>query len=312
MPSSSQAPATPSPITVEILRAGVLESRHVVDAVAVDRRRREIWRAGAAETVSAFRSCAKPLQARAAIQLGWQPPNSRCLAIACGSHRGEQGHVACVKEILSAAGVPPGHLECPPAYPDLVSEGEPALRSALFHCCSGKHSAMLAASVAAGTDPREYLARTGVVQSTIATVLRGLGFTTDPITDGCGAPTWTGSLAQIASAFLSIYSGEEAAAMRAEPWYVGGTGSFDSELMAEAPDLVAKLGAEGLVCVANNDLAVCAKVRDGADRARGPAMLAALAHLGLVDEGLLPGFREVPVLGGGLPVGAIRANVSVR
>ena len=77
--------------------------------------------------------------------------------------------------------------------------------------------------------------------------------------------------------------------------------------MTAAPDVLIKSGAEGLACLSVGGLGIAVKARDGAARARGPAVMAALEQLDLIADGLLPEHREPPVLGGGEPVGALRA-----
>jgi L-asparaginase II len=52
--------------------------------------------------------------------------------------------------------------------------------------------------------------------------------------------------------------------------------------------------------------AVALKVDDGAARARLPVLVSALRRLGLA-AGVLDRLAETPVLGGGVPVGAVRS-----
>ncbi len=75
--------------------------------------------------------------------------------------------------------------------------------------------------------------------------------------------------------------------------------------MRHVPGLLAKDGAEGVYAAATAEgAAVALKVDDGAARARVPVLLAALAALGTdVDQAPF----GVPVLGGGVPVGEVRA-----
>jgi len=81
------------------------------------------------------------------------------------------------------------------------------------------------------------------------------------------------------------------------------------------PRLVAKGGAEGLECVGCPDvgLGVALKCEDGNERAVGPALLALLGHLDLVDASVVAGLGDGarPVLRNhaGLEVGAIEAAV---
>jgi L-asparaginase II len=76
--------------------------------------------------------------------------------------------------------------------------------------------------------------------------------------------------------------------------------------MRGVPGLLAKGGAEGVLAAAVPGVgAVALKIDDGGQRARVPVLVAALRRLG-VDEPVLDGLAEVPVLGGGEWVGALR------
>jgi L-asparaginase II len=102
-------------------------------------------------------------------------------------------------------------------------------------------------------------------------------------------------------------------AMRAEPYMVAGRNRPDTAVMQEASAVIAKGGAEGLMCAAVLDrgLGVAVKVRDGASRGTGPVLILILRSLGVLDEGALTrlaDFARPPVLGGGEPVGEIAAG----
>jgi L-asparaginase II len=110
---------------------------------------------------------------------------------------------------------------------------------------------------------------------------------------------------------LASRASRATAAMRAHPFLVAGTGRSDTALMTALPDVVTKVGAEGAHCAAIPalGLGVAVKVDDGADRAAAPALLRALAALGVADEEALPSIARRPVLGGGRPVGVVEAVV---
>ena len=62
-------------------------------------------------------------------------------------------------------------------------------------------------------------------------------------------------------------------AMRAEPWFVAGTGREDTELMRAVPGLLVKGGADGVhVAAVPGRGAVALKLDDGAERGRTPAL----------------------------------------
>jgi L-asparaginase II len=69
--------------------------------------------------------------------------------------------------------------------------------------------------------------------------------------------------------------------MRARPELVGGEGADDTALMQQLPGLIAKRGAEGLLCAASPDgRGYAFKVADGNGRALRPVVAAVLG----VDE----------------------------
>ena len=132
--------------------------------------------------------------------------------------------------------------------------------------------------------------------------------------DGCGAPLFSVSLhgltraaARLATAAPGTAEGRVAEAMRAHPEMVSGSSRDVARLVRAVPGLLAKDGFEGVQIAALPDgRAVGVKIADGADRARMPVTAAALARCG-VDPGVLAAFTTTPVLGGGAPVGALRA-----
>ena len=112
-------------------------------------------------------------------------------------------------------------------------------------------------------------------------------------TDGCGAPAFATTLTDLARlpwalahADPGTTAGRVAAAMRAHPWLVAGTGRLDTVLMAEVPGALAKVGAEGVLVAGLPDgCAFAAKVDDGHARALGPVLLDLLAAAGLRRAG---------------------------
>src|SRR5688500_3917836 len=102
------------PIAVEVERSGFVESTHLVDVAVVDRTGRLVAAAGDPSREVAFRSCTKPVQARACLSAGWTPPDQTALAIACASHHAEPGHLEAVGRTLDAAGLSGSDLRCPP------------------------------------------------------------------------------------------------------------------------------------------------------------------------------------------------------
>jgi len=303
-----------APLVVEVIRSGERESVHLVDVAVVDADGALVAWAGDPEQPAAFRSSSKPIQARVSAEAGWVPADGRALAIACASHNGEPEHIEAVRAVLAGAGLDESALRCPadlPMYlPSIV--GVPG-RAPIYHNCSGKHAAMVAACKASGWPLESYRAPDHPLQVSVRGLIESLiGQVAGPLVDGCGLPTWVAPLRALARGLLAIDGGAEAAAMRAHPFLVGGTERFDTDLMAAAPAVLVKSGAEGLACISVDGFGIAAKARDGAARARGPAVMAVLEQLGLVPDGLVPAHREPPVLGGAQPIGVIRATGAVE
>lgn len=302
------------PLVVEVIRSGARESVHEVDVAVVDAGGRLVASAGDPEQPAAYRSSSKPMQARVSLEAGWAPSDARALAIACASHNGEPEHIDAVRALLADAGLDESALRCPadvPMYlPAVMGVRE---RSPIYHNCSGKHAAMVAACRASGWPLQSYRDDHHPLQAAVRALIESLiGPVGGPLVDGCGVPTYVAPLRALARGLLAIDGGAEAAAMRTHPFLVAGSERLDTDLMTAAPDVLIKSGAEGLACLSAGGLGIAVKARDGAARPRGPAVIAVLEQLGLMPEGLLLQHREPPVLGGGEPVGALRARGAVE
>jgi L-asparaginase II len=304
------------PLIAEVVRGGIVESVHAGDLAVVDEHGGIVESAGDPLAVAAFRSSAKPLQAGVCLDAGWRPASDEQLAIACASHNGEPAHVATVRAVLAAAGLDEGALRCPPALPD-VSVPE-ALASAerpagIYHNCSGKHAAMLATCAANGWPFDSYREPQHPMQHAVLDRVETLaGALLETATDGCGVVTFAMPLAAMARAFGAVAREEPyvsaAAAMRAHPFLVAGTGRLDTDVMSAFPWITVKGGAEGLVCAAGRGVALAVKARDGARRSGGAFLFEALRRAGLVEEApeSLAQHVRPPLTGGDRIVGEIR------
>jgi L-asparaginase II len=305
----------------EVVRSGFVESRHH-GSVAVLGPSGEVVRAiGDIDGPIFPRSSNKPMQAVGLLRAGLKLDDEADLALVAASHWGEPMHVDRVQALLASAGLDEDDLGCPPDLP--LSEAARAIvqRSGegparRFMNCSGKHTGMLLTCVGAGWPTRSYLDPDHPVQRACLSAVEDLtgGSVSTVGVDGCGAPVFALSLTRLAAAFLGAVTapvGTEARrvadAMRAHPELVSGTGADDARLMRGVPGLLSKGGAEGVLAVALPGAgAVALKIDDGAQRARLPVLVAALRVLG-VGGGVLDELAEPAVLGGGHPVGHVRA-----
>ena len=182
--------------------------------------------------------------------------------------------------------------------------------------CSGKHASMASVCVINGWPVEGYLHPEHPLQVLVRDTITELtGEEAAAVsTDGCGTPLFAHSLHAMARAYGRLASADEqtnegkvAHAMRRHPDMVAGEGRDVTALMRAVPGLLAKDGFEGLQLVGLADgRAVAVKISDGGDRARMPITLEVLRRLGL-DGGTLDTLQSPPVLGGGLPVGELRA-----
>ena len=299
-------------VLAEVVRSGLVESRHRGVAVGVDPAGEVVWSLGDPGTVIFPRSANKPIQTLGMLRAGL-PLDGRLLALASASHSGEPFHLDGVREILALAGLDESTLQTPPSYPldphvhaDYLRAG--GKRDPICMDCSGKHAAMLLTCVANGWSTDDYYAPGHPLQrALIAAVEEYAGESVAAVgVDGCGAPVAAISLTGLATGFLRVSAHEVADAMRAHPEMVSGTGREDALLMRAVPGLVCKGGAEGVWAAAVPGIgAVALKIDDGGKRACGPVMISALKRLGLAVD--VPELVSPALLGRGEPVGGVHA-----
>jgi len=301
-------------IEVRLLREGIVESVHRVQAAVSDHRGRVLSAAGNAETASFVRSALKPFQALAVTTTGTLDRfglDDRDLAIICSSHAGTVEQARQAFNILWRADIEPSALQCP--IP-------PGKRSALQHNCSGKHAGMLAVCRQMGYPLSGYNQRNHPVQqmilSKIADLLRMPPDEFIGAHDDCGAPTYFMQISQMATLYAQLASGDNVdmeriiRAMTHHPLLVAGEGQFDTELMRLTQgELVSKSGAEGIQCVARvgEGLGLAIKVMDGAKRAKYAVAIHLLRQMGWLSPSIaetlienfmtLDNFKRLEVIG---------------
>lgn len=276
-------------LEVRLLREGIVESTHRVQAVVCDDRGRSLLVAGNAESASFIRSALKPFQALAVATTGTLERyglSDRDLAIMCSSHRGHIEQVRQVFNILWRADIDPSALQCPlPAN----------AKSPLEYNCSGKHAGMLAVCQQRNWELNNYLSRSHPVQQLILQQISELlGMPGDEFIgarDDCGAPTYFMQLGQMAALYARLASGSSldleriVRAMVHHPAMVAGDGEFDTELMRLTDgELVSKAGAEGIQCIGRTGegMGLAIKVMDGAKRAKYAVAVHLLKQMGWI------------------------------
>ncbi|MET7706518.1 asparaginase [Micromonospora sp. NPDC005413] len=304
----------------EVVRSGFVEGAHRGSVVVLNAAGVPVAAAGDVTAPIFPRSASKPMQAIGMLRAGLSLTDPADLALVSASHAGEAFHLARVGALLERAGLDASALHCPPDLPVGAAAREAVLRAGggptrVQMNCSGKHSGMLLTCEAAGWPLEGYWRPEHPLQQGLRAAIEE--FTGEQAAavgvDGCGAPVLAVSLTGLAGAYLRLVDAEPgsapravADAMRAHPEIVGGTQADDTRLMRGVPDLLAKVGAEGVIAVGLPGVgAVALKIDDGADRARMPVLVSALRRLG-VDAPVLAEYAEVPLFGGGVPVGAVR------
>ncbi len=286
-------------LEVRLLREGIIESKHIVQAVVCDERGRVLSVAGNAETATFVRSALKPFQAVAVTSTGTLERyelSDRDLAIITSSHRGTIEQVRQVFNILWRADVDPSALQCP------IPAGK---RSPLEYNCSGKHAGMLAVCQQCNWSLTNYLERKHPVQQLILTkVAELLKMPAEEFIsahDDCGAPTYLMQLAQMGTLYAQLASRNNldmeriVRAMTHHPTMVAGDGEFDTELMRLTPgELVSKAGAEGVQCIGRlgEGMGLAIKVMDGTKRAKYATAIHLLRQMGWITPSVAEAMAE--------------------
>jgi L-asparaginase II len=346
----NQNAPNPAPL-VEVWRGRVVESRHRGHVAAVDGDGRLVAWAGEPETVTYLRSSAKPFQALPVLTSGAADRfrfDETEVAVACGSHSGEDVHAETVARMLEKIGLDESFLKCGIHEPFDQATAERLRASgerpkALRNNCSGKHTGMLALALHLGARPEEYdHADSPVQQEILRAVSRFSGLPAEEIavgTDGCGVPVFGMHVRAMALMYARLsappadFDAETRRAcaritnaMTAHPEMVGGTRErFDTEVMrACAGRAVSKIGAEGVYTAGvlpcehwPRGLGLAFKIEDGEDRrARSTIAIECLRQLDVLNEDArkaLEPYASFPVKNHrGENVGEIRASFELK
>jgi L-asparaginase II len=298
-------------LAVHVLRGEILESRHRCEAAVCDVEGRLHAGTDDSGRVTTLRSSAKPFQLLALVERGgaerWGFGDEQ-LAVMAASHTGSAYHRALVAGILERLGLEARHLACgyhDPMDPESLAEVrlDPGRRSPIYNNCSGKHAAMLALARSEDWPVEGYERPEHPVQQAVRRVMvdlfGGSGVELQTATDDCGVPVFATSLPVMARLYARLAAANEDGeprelalhrirmAMTTYPNAVGGAQRFSTRLMDVLRGrVVAKGGAEGLECIGllGRGLGLVVKCEDGANRAAGPAAIALLDQLGVLQE----------------------------
>lgn len=277
---------------VEQRRGSIVESVHPYSVALV---RGDTVELVGHDLETTFRSASKPFQLACSLEaLGDPEVSDEELAVGAASHSAEPVHVAIVEGLLTRFGLQAEDLRCGAHAPVHAPSAEALYRaggsiSNVHNNCSGKHTFMLAASVARGW-PRDYRDPEHPLQQRIAEALFAWCERRGPIAvDGCGVPTFGLPLSAIARGWARIAEamnadsslGRIGRAMARHPELTSGTGRLDLDVVRHAREPVAvKIGAQGLFCLAfpERALGIAVKIHSGSSDALPAAVRAVLAQ----------------------------------
>lgn len=299
-----------APILVHVTRGSLVESVHRGHVAVVSQTGEILASAGNPDSVTYWRSSAKPIQTIPVIHSGAADAFSLTdaeLALMCGSHTGQSFHVETAQRILAKIGLSEDNLLCgahapadAPSARRLAERGEAP--RAVHNNCSGKHAGMLALTRHLGADTSTYLQPDHPVCSQIKECIHQLTDLTPTElvlgTDGCGVPVYGLPVAKMAQAYArlstpgSVPDLQDAArrvvqAMVSHPEMVAGDHRICTNLMQVGGGrLIAKGGAEAVYCVGLVDagIGIAIKIECGSSRATPPAIVEILRNLGVLND----------------------------
>ncbi|MGD9563201.1 MAG: asparaginase [Pyrinomonadaceae bacterium] len=332
-------------ILAKVIRGNTVESVHRGHLIVIDGGGNTLASAGDPQTVTFFRSAAKPFQALpfvaggAADAFGFSEEE---IALACASHSGETRHVRIAQLMLERIGLTEAHLRCGAHLPFSEKETERMLRAGehpnqLHNNCSGKHAAMLALAKHLDADLANYDALDHPVQQAILKTVADFAEVPESeiatAIDGCSAPNFAVPVTAMARSFLNLISPPDSfadaacsaaarvvSAMTKFPELIGGNYRLDTMLMQAAEGrIISKVGADGVwVCGVlpsekhPNGLGIALKIEDGDDhRARPVVAVEVLRQLGILSNDDLKYVSPMPIKNRrGDVVGIVEAVVS--
>ena len=343
-------PLNTHPVLVQAWRGGIVESAHRGAVAIVDAAGSLHTALGDIDRPIFPRSAVKVLQALPLVASGAADAlqlTDEELALACASHGGEEAHARTAAGMLAKAGVDLGALECGAHWPyqdgaqrELARRGEQP--TALNNNCSGKHSGFVCLGCqlnggpgAPRQDLRGFLAGYvkpdhPVMREVSAALQAATGWDLSSSacgTDGCSIPTHAVPLRHLAHAFARVGTGQglspdhARAALRLRqavaraPFFVGGTGRYDTRVMERLGERVfCKVGAEGVHCASLPELGlgIAIKMDDG-NNSRAcevvlSALVARLLPLDDDDTGFMRGLADLTLRNwNGIEVGRLAA-----
>lgn len=216
-----------------------------------------------------LRSCAKPLQASLLVDYGLDKEfdlTSAEIALCCASHAGESAHINILHKLMEKFELFEDDLKCGVSEPLslrarkklLLNNEKPTV---LHNNCSGKHIMMLGLCRLNNWDIENYDDLNHPLQLEIKKRIYELCELKQrfPITkDGCGVPICSMPLANMVKGYLNLFCDEKYSVIKDaflnNPYLIGGEDRTDTKILENSQNLVAKVGAGGLIIVVNTEI----------------------------------------------------------
>ena len=299
-----------NPVLVIASRGHHPESQHRGAVAVVDASGKTILSEGDIQKPIFPRSAAKLFQAIPLVESGAAEAyhlNEREIAMACGSHNGDDIHVRTGEQWLKKINKSEEVLSCGIHRPMGREASKKLMRSGekptvLQNACTGKHLGFITTALHRMEDPSGYTNRAHPVQKRVEQVIEEMtSFDTAPAPhaiDGCevpviGIPLYNIALgmARFADSSGLHFNRQKSVAtiiksLRAHPEMIGGEGTFDTRLIQlTCGKIIAKMGASGTyVAIAPDQaLGIALKIDDGNIKASEIALIEVLEELGLID-----------------------------
>ncbi len=281
-------------ITTNFTRSNFVESSHKVKILVKNLNGKTLFSSGNEKDVIYPRSSIKIFQAIPFIEsnaVKFYKLNSKKIALACSSHRGENFHIKELQSWIKTIRIKKKILQCGIHNPLNVQATENLLRSnkvanELYNNCAGKHLAMITSCIINKYNIKNYLKFDHPHQISIRNIFEK--FSKSKIkkknfgVDGCSAPQYSFKIKDIAEMLINLnksyinkfdYSKEINILVNAiikHPKLIGGTDSLDSNIIKISnKKILCKGGAEGVFLFTDLKKGIVGviKVVDGNERA---------------------------------------------
>ena len=298
-------------IKVEIIRGKQIESLHSIKCLVINSKNKIIYTTNNDNDLVFPRSAIKIFQAIPFILSGasdYFNTNEKQIALSSSSHFGEIRHINYLKDWLKKIKISENYLKCGIHNPSNQASANKLLLKGIkptpiYNNCSGKHLGMISTAIYKDYNIDNYTNFDHPIQKSILLILEN--FTEYKIKkinksiDGCSAPQYSFPIESLALAMskvscysqlqfdISISLNKLLYSIIKNPFYIGGTNRFDSELINITKGRIfCKGGAEGVLLFSDfkKKYGGILKVEDGNFRAIPSATIALLKKIGSINK----------------------------